>query len=417
VQKHKNARVFAFGIGSSVNRFLLDNMALAGRGEVEYVGLNDDGSAAAKRFHQRVRNPLLTDISIDWNGLPVTDVYPQRIPDLFGAKPVMVTGRYTAPGSGTIRLKGNMAGSPYTREIQVTLPETMALHDVLPSLWARARIDSLMSEDYYGVQRGSMRADLKNIITQLGMEFRLMTQFTSFVAVEETIVTDGGRLRRIDVPVEVPKGVDRNFAYADGGGPTGLLTYSGQNFYRTYSFQAAVAGKNAQTSAGKQKVAAAGGGGGVAATMNTPPSVSVNSAVMPAATASASPTASRPQVTMSGGVSSVSGSLGPAKSPEQEKADRLGAKSHPQVLALIYRVRNPNERVYNVGFVQAGAAEVMVWFNDKSDAARAKLKELGFEIVFDSPRSNIMIVRLPVEKLEQLVELDFVRYVSPQTSR
>ena len=74
VQKHPNARVFAFGIGGSVNRFLLDNMAKYGRGEVEYVGLNDDGSAAARRMHERVRNPLLTDISIDWNGLPVADV-------------------------------------------------------------------------------------------------------------------------------------------------------------------------------------------------------------------------------------------------------------------------------------------------------------------------------------------------------
>src|SRR6266566_7273629 len=77
VQKHPNARVFAFGIGSSVNRFLLDKMAEQGRGEVEYVALNDDGSAAARRFHERVRNPLLTDISIDWNGQSVADVYPK----------------------------------------------------------------------------------------------------------------------------------------------------------------------------------------------------------------------------------------------------------------------------------------------------------------------------------------------------
>ena len=63
VQKHPNARVFSFGIGSSVNRFLLDKMAQTGRGEVEYVGLKDDGSAAARRFHERVRNPLLTDIA------------------------------------------------------------------------------------------------------------------------------------------------------------------------------------------------------------------------------------------------------------------------------------------------------------------------------------------------------------------
>src|SRR5437763_1428308 len=68
VQKHPNARVFSFGIGSSVNRFLLDKMAEQGRGEVEYVTLEDDGSAAARHLHERIRNPLLTDISIDWNG-------------------------------------------------------------------------------------------------------------------------------------------------------------------------------------------------------------------------------------------------------------------------------------------------------------------------------------------------------------
>src|SRR6185295_429958 len=65
IQKHANARVFAFGIGNSVNRYLLDNMARYGRGEVEYVALNDDGSAAARRFHERIRNPLLTNLSLD----------------------------------------------------------------------------------------------------------------------------------------------------------------------------------------------------------------------------------------------------------------------------------------------------------------------------------------------------------------
>src|SRR5215472_9581961 len=130
VQKHPNARVFAFGIGSSVNHFLLDNMARYGRGEVEYVGLNDDGSAAARRMHERIRNPLLTDVSIDWNGLPVTDVYPQRIPDLFGAKPLILTGRYTAGASGVIRLKGKLAGHDFGREIPVDFSRPQTEHDV-----------------------------------------------------------------------------------------------------------------------------------------------------------------------------------------------------------------------------------------------------------------------------------------------
>src|SRR5215208_6804570 len=103
VQKHPNARVFAFGIGQGVNRYLLDKVAEAGRGEVEYVGLNDDGSAAARRFHERVRNPLLTDISVEWEDLPVADVYPKRIPDLFSATPIVITGRYTGPAKRNIK--------------------------------------------------------------------------------------------------------------------------------------------------------------------------------------------------------------------------------------------------------------------------------------------------------------------------
>jgi Ca-activated chloride channel family protein len=216
IQKHPNARVFSFGIGSSVNRFLLDKMAEEGRGDVEYVALNDDGSAAAKRFHERVRSPLLTDISVDFGGLKVDDVYPKHINDLFSAKPVVIHGRFTQPGSGVIRLKGRTAGREIVREIPVTFPESEAGHEVLATLWARTRIDDLMSQDYQGAQNGNMKDELKNTIVGLGLEYHLLTQFTSFVAVEEQIVTDGGQPRRIEVPVELPEGVRAEGLTVDG---------------------------------------------------------------------------------------------------------------------------------------------------------------------------------------------------------
>jgi Ca-activated chloride channel family protein len=196
IGKYSNARVFSFGIGSSVNRFLLDKMAEAGRGEVEYVALKDDGSAAARRFHERVRNPLLTDITIEWGDLPVVDVYPKRIPDVFSAKPIVITGRYTGPARRTVRLRGTYAGRSITREIAVDLPASQPKHDVLATLWARTRIDMLSHEQ-----------NNREEITQLGLDYRLMTPFTSFVAVEETIVTEGGKPRRVEVPVEIPEGV------------------------------------------------------------------------------------------------------------------------------------------------------------------------------------------------------------------
>nr|HQU83155.1 TonB family protein [Pyrinomonadaceae bacterium] len=215
IQKHKNARVFSFGIGSSVNRFLLDKMAEEGNGEVEYVSLSDDGTKAAKKFYERVRTPLLTDISIDWNGLPVADVYPNRISDLFSAKPVILHGRYTKAASGTIKLKGKIAGQDYVREISVNLPETENANDVLATLWARTRIDELTKKDYSGVQNGNADAEIRQTITNLGLEYRLLTQFTSFVAVEERIVNQNGQPIRVDVPVNIPEGVNPETTISD----------------------------------------------------------------------------------------------------------------------------------------------------------------------------------------------------------
>ena len=386
VQKHPNARVFSFGIGSSVNRFLLDKMAEAGRGEVEYVNLNDDGSAAARRFHERVRNPLLTDISIDWNNLPVADVYPQRIPDLFGAKPLVLTGRFTSAGRGTIRLKGKMGGNDFVREIPVELPETMALHDVLAPLWARARVDNLMNEDYAGAQSGSMRADLKDTITQLGIEYRLMTQFTSFVAVEEMIVTDGGQPRRIDVPVETPEGVRTEVVEYD------KLTVAIPKTVST-SVRGSAKQRRMMSSgqvAGVASVAgSAGAGGGLR--QSSPPA--------------------RPD--------SLIGLMNTDGAPDQTDLIDRRQKLDRSLLAVVEKLQRKealtaaDER----GFIRNGKAEVQVWLTDKSPASLAKLKELEFEVVLDPKSSNLIIGRIPVEKIEMLARLSFVKYVSPQVSK
>lgn len=212
VRKHPKARVFSFGIGSSVNRYLLDKIAEAGRGEAEYVSLTDDGSRAARKFYERVRTPLLTDIAVEWNGLPVADVYPSRISDLFSAKPVVLSGRYLKAASGTIRLKGKVGGQEYSREITVNLPETQAANDSLASLWARTKIDDLMSKSLrYDSDEDEQYLDLKaktklDIVT-LALKYNLMTQFTSFVAVEEKVRTFGGKTRKIQVPTNLPKGM------------------------------------------------------------------------------------------------------------------------------------------------------------------------------------------------------------------
>lgn len=228
VQKHPNARVFAMGFGDDPNRFLLDKMAEYGRGEVEYVTEHDDGNATARRFHRRVREPLLTDISVEFEELTVEDVYPKRIPDLFSAKPVVLAGRYARGGEGTIRLKGRMSGREFVREIPVALPDAESAHDVLATLWARRRVDDLMGQDMAGIQQGQTRDDVRREITQLGLDFGLMTQFTSFIAVDETSATGEGEPRRVEVPAESaqPNAVN-NSSIASAGMLPATATYTG----------------------------------------------------------------------------------------------------------------------------------------------------------------------------------------------
>ena len=197
VKKYSNARIFAMGFSDAPNRYLLDKMAEYGRGEVDYVSETGDTSAAAQRFNERVRNPLLTDISIDWSGLPISDVYPKRVPDLFGAKPLILSGRYNRGGKGVIRLTGKLAGQDFLREIPVELPETQTEHDVLATLWARRRVDDLTSE-------GPVQNEKQEEITKLGLDFKLMTQFTSFVAIDEVVFTGTEEPKRVDVPAYPP---------------------------------------------------------------------------------------------------------------------------------------------------------------------------------------------------------------------
>jgi len=211
------ARLFSFGIGNSVNRFLLDEMAKYGRGEVEYVLLDAQGKGAAERFHERIANPVLTDIRIDWGGLSVSDTYPAAVPDMFSNKPVIITGRYSGKAQGTITITGKTGAKKFERKIKATLPARNPGHDVLAPLWARKRIADLLARDYLGAQRGQPDAGIEEQITGLGLEYRLVTQYTSFVAVEERIVTQGGVPTTVAVPVEMPDGVSYEGIFGEGG--------------------------------------------------------------------------------------------------------------------------------------------------------------------------------------------------------
>lgn len=221
VKRHAGTtRVFSFGIGTSVNRFLLDAMARAGRGDVQYVMTHESAEKCASRFYERIDAPVLTDVGVDFGDLAVEEVFPEQVEDLFAQRPVLIRGRYVAAGDGVVRLSGRTAAGRWERDVNVHLPENSPDNAVLASQWARAKVDHLMMQDRARMQNLSLDAVRKEEITRLGITYELLTPFTSFVAVEEQQRTEGGEPRTIQVPLEMPKGVSHSGIFGHAAAPS-----------------------------------------------------------------------------------------------------------------------------------------------------------------------------------------------------
>jgi Ca-activated chloride channel family protein len=196
------ARIFSFGIGSAVNRYLLDHMAQLGRGAVAYLGLRDDAAQIMQDFFARISHPALTDLAIDWGGLKVAEVVPQEFPDLFVGRPVILTGRITGGDVSLIRVTGKMAGGPMQLEIPGSAADS-TVHPGLPGAWARMKIAELAKRSLYEPNR-----KLPDQIKQVALDYGLMSAFTAFVAVDSTRQTEGKEGTTVPVAVPVPDGVN-----------------------------------------------------------------------------------------------------------------------------------------------------------------------------------------------------------------
>ena len=224
-------RIFPFGIGNGTNAFLLEGMAREGRGVCQLVPLTADSQKVAEQFYRRIADPLLTDISVDWGNLAVSEVYPRHIPDVFASEPIVLKGRYTQAGSGEVTIHGTLRGKPWARTLQISLPPRTNGGEAIQALWARARVEDLAQQRYVRQLNGSSTSDVEEALTQTALRYNLMSEFTSFVAVEERIVNENGRQRTIPVQGHHPDGssMDADVATAPSVGtpePATLLLLS-----------------------------------------------------------------------------------------------------------------------------------------------------------------------------------------------
>ena len=193
--------VFAFGIGSAVNRHLIEGVARAGQGEPFVVTGADDAADMAGTFRRYIDSPVMTGIHVRFAGFDTYDVEPRTIPDLFASRPIVVFGKWRGGIGGTVEITGNTGRQPYRSTIAVGQSIPDERHRALRHLWARTRIANLSD---YGAP---LDLDRVGEITSLGLTYSLLTSYTSFIAVHEVVRRAGEPATSVDQPNPLPQGV------------------------------------------------------------------------------------------------------------------------------------------------------------------------------------------------------------------
>ncbi len=205
-----NANMFAFGIGTAVNRHLIEGMARAGMGEPFVITKPEEAPAKAQAFRTLIQSPVLTRVKADYTGFEVYDVEPLSIPDVLADRPVIIFGKWRGKPQGTITVSGVSGEGEYRETIDVSSSKPSAASSALRYLWARHRIATL--SDYNLLAPSDSRV---KEVTNLGLAYNLLTNYTSFVAVDTEVRNKGGKSTAVKQPLPLPEGVSD---YAVGNG-------------------------------------------------------------------------------------------------------------------------------------------------------------------------------------------------------
>jgi Ca-activated chloride channel family protein len=203
VREHLDeANLFAFGIGSSVNRGLIEGLARAGLGEPFVVYQPDKAAAAADKLRAYIEQPVLTDIHVAFHDVAAAEVAPAHVPDLMARRPLVVYGKLTGPANGRIVVSGMTGQGRFEQAIQLRQADVRPQNAPLRWLWARKWVELLDDERHQGAGR-----PVEEAITQLGLGYSMLTAFTSFVAVDSAVVNQGGAAEPVRQPLPMPEGV------------------------------------------------------------------------------------------------------------------------------------------------------------------------------------------------------------------
>lgn len=186
------ARMFVFGVGNDVNARLLDRLALEHGGKVEYVQPNEDIEASVASLYGAISDPVLTDIYVEFQGVSVSEVYPQRVPDMFKGGQLVLSGKYKGSGEGKVIITGMSGGKRQTFEFPVSFndhrdPQT---HSYVEKVWASKRVADLITQ----IDQNGQNQELVDELIKLSKEYGILTPYTSFLAREDVDFADNTRM-------------------------------------------------------------------------------------------------------------------------------------------------------------------------------------------------------------------------------
>ena len=196
------ANLFTFGIGSSVNRFLIEGMARVGMGEPFVVLKPEEAAEKAEQFRRYVQSPVLTQIQWEADGFEVYDVEPLSIPDVLAERPILLFGKWQGTPTGQISVRGVSGIGEYRQAFAVSDAKMDDTHAALRYLWARKRIELL--GDYNKLSANDARV---KEITNVGLTYNLLTEYSSFVAVDVVVRRMSVYLLSVKQPLPLPQGV------------------------------------------------------------------------------------------------------------------------------------------------------------------------------------------------------------------
>ncbi len=171
-------RLFTVGIGSAPNTYFMSRAAVMGRGTFTYVGNISEVQKKIELLFNKIESPVMSDISLA--GADDIEVYPARIPDLYAGEPLLIAIKNRK--DGRLAVTGSSNGQTWTTNFQL---QTGAAHAGIGSLWARKKIRALMDEMVMSRTDSEEASSLKKQIIETALKYKLVSKYTSLVAVEE----------------------------------------------------------------------------------------------------------------------------------------------------------------------------------------------------------------------------------------